>query len=70
MTGVQTCALPIYRSLDLRNVLPKLEIENGGGHEGAIGFRVERSNIDDFGAFVARIVETLKKEVQRDTGEE
>jgi nanoRNase/pAp phosphatase (c-di-AMP/oligoRNAs hydrolase) len=56
-----------YRSLDLREMLPKLEIENGGGHEGAIGFRVERSKIDDFGAFVLRIVETLKEEVRQNT---
>ena len=55
-----------YRSLDLREVLPKLGIENGGGHEGAIGFRVDKSEIGDMQSFTARIVETLKAEVERD----
>ncbi|MFO8065400.1 MAG: DHH family phosphoesterase [Spirochaetota bacterium] len=54
-----------YRSLDLRGVLSKLEIENGGGHEGAIGFRVEKSDIGDMTSFTAHVVETLKAEVER-----
>lgn len=53
-----------YRSLDLRQILPELDIENGGGHEGAIGFRIEKSAVGDFSALVSRIVETLKTAVQ------
>jgi nanoRNase/pAp phosphatase (c-di-AMP/oligoRNAs hydrolase) len=57
-----------YRSLDLREVLPELDVENGGGHEGAIGFRVEKSTVDDFQAFVKRTVGTLKAAVERHSG--
>ncbi|NBF41049.1 MAG: hypothetical protein GVY14_11595 [Spirochaetes bacterium] len=52
-----------YRSLDLRSILPELEIENGGGHEGAIGFRVEKSEVEDFAAYVEHVVATLKRAV-------
>ncbi|MFO7781899.1 MAG: DHH family phosphoesterase [Spirochaetia bacterium] len=54
-----------YRALDLRTVLPELEIENGGGHEGAIGFRVEKSEVDDFAAYVDHVVATLKRAVRQ-----
>jgi nanoRNase/pAp phosphatase (c-di-AMP/oligoRNAs hydrolase) len=57
-----------YRSLDLREVLPELAVDNGGGHEGAIGFRIEKSRVDDFPAFVRRAVDVLKAAVERDRG--
>ncbi len=54
-----------FTNLDLRGVLVKLGIENGGGHPGAIGFRVERSGIGDFTAFARdlclRIEDILKE---------
>ncbi len=49
-----------YRALDLRTLLPILHIENGGGHEGAIGFRIPRREIRDLNAFVKTIVETVE----------
>jgi nanoRNase/pAp phosphatase (c-di-AMP/oligoRNAs hydrolase) len=55
-----------YRSLDLREILPKLNIENGGGHEGAIGFRIEKSDVHDFPALVRNIVATLKEAVRQE----
>jgi nanoRNase/pAp phosphatase (c-di-AMP/oligoRNAs hydrolase) len=54
-----------YKEYDLRNLLAVLDIANGGGHEGAIGFRVPRGQIGDFAAYLekllARIEEALPK---------
>lgn len=36
-----------YKKLDLRSVLKKLRIQNGGGHPGAIGFRLKKSSVSD-----------------------
>ncbi len=36
-----------YSGIDLREVLVRLGIVNGGGHPGAVGFRVERSAMDE-----------------------
>ena len=45
-----------YKELDLRQVLAHLGITNGGGHEGAVGFRVPRGEVEDFPAFIDNIV--------------
>ncbi len=45
-----------YKLLDLRTLLSDFGIEDGGGHAGAIGFRIERGNVSDIDAFVRRIV--------------
>ena len=45
-----------YRELDLRTVLEHFKFENGGGHEGAVGFRLPRTQVADFSAFIERIV--------------
>jgi nanoRNase/pAp phosphatase (c-di-AMP/oligoRNAs hydrolase) len=52
-----------FRGIDLRDLLPLLGITNGGGHEGAIGFRVERDQVPDLGAFVDRILDTLHQQI-------
>lgn len=41
-----------FRDLDLRTILDEADIENGGGHEGAIGFRIPRSTIADLSAYL------------------
>ena len=52
-----------FRDLDLRVILEKAGIENGGGHEGAIGFRLLKEQIEDIesyaGSLVTRIEELL-----------
>lgn len=48
-----------YKSYDLRNFLKKMNIENGGGHEGAIGFRVPKDVIDDYQKYVMSIVKKV-----------
>jgi diguanylate cyclase (GGDEF)-like protein len=45
-----------FTGLDLRELLTKLAIENGGGHPGAIGFRFPRDQIPDVPAKAAEIV--------------
>ena len=50
-----------YLHIDLRNVLEGLQIENGGGHPGAIGFRVKKDEINDFAGFTADIVSQAEK---------
>jgi diguanylate cyclase (GGDEF)-like protein len=48
-----------WKKYDLRNLLTIFSIANGGGHEGAIGFRVPRDEIPDFSAYVSRLVEGI-----------
>ena len=50
-----------YLHIDLRTVLEGLHIENGGGHPGAIGFRVKKDEIKDFAGFTADIVSRTEK---------
>ncbi len=52
-----------FQGLDLRKILTTLKVENGGGHEGAIGFRLDRSEIEDFDAYVNSVVDTIYKEL-------
>jgi nanoRNase/pAp phosphatase (c-di-AMP/oligoRNAs hydrolase) len=45
-----------YKELDLREVIAHLGITNGGGHEGAVGFRVPRGEIENYTEFIKIIV--------------
>lgn len=49
-----------FKTLDLRDIIKKFEIKNGGGHEGAIGFRFPVEEIDDLEAFVERFIANLE----------
>jgi nanoRNase/pAp phosphatase (c-di-AMP/oligoRNAs hydrolase) len=49
-----------YNTLDLRTVLKKLKIDNGGGHPGAIGFRISRDKIADPGKFLEELAGNLE----------
>ena len=46
---------------DLRTILTKLKIENGGGHPGAIGFRIKKSDIKDVASYTADMVDQIEK---------
>ena len=52
-----------YKKYDLRNMLSLFSIENGGGHEGAIGFRLPRSEVKDYKKYVGGLIEGLEKEL-------
>jgi nanoRNase/pAp phosphatase (c-di-AMP/oligoRNAs hydrolase) len=45
-----------FKGLDLRTILLKFGIENGGGHQGAIGFRVKRHTVPDIDEYVKNII--------------
>jgi nanoRNase/pAp phosphatase (c-di-AMP/oligoRNAs hydrolase) len=49
-----------YKTFDLRTVLDLFSIEDGGGHEGAIGFRIEKEKIPDLDGFVAKLVRGIE----------
>jgi nanoRNase/pAp phosphatase (c-di-AMP/oligoRNAs hydrolase) len=44
-----------FTSLDLRTILERLHISNGGGHPGAIGFRVKKADVPDLQSYTAWI---------------
>jgi diguanylate cyclase (GGDEF)-like protein len=54
-----------WKEYDLRNFLTVFSIQNGGGHEGAIGFRVPRAEIPDFEGYVQNIVKGIEAEISR-----
>lgn len=49
-----------YKAIDLRTVLKTFSISNGGGHEGAIGFRIPKSEIDDLEHFVEQMIRGIE----------
>ena len=57
-----------FLDTDLRAVLNDLEIENGGGHPGAIGFRVKKDSVTDIEGFTVNIVDQVEKLVGEITG--
>jgi diguanylate cyclase (GGDEF)-like protein len=50
-----------YKKFDLRELMSLLSIQNGGGHEGAIGFRVPRGEVGDFEAFIDGLVSRIEE---------
>jgi nanoRNase/pAp phosphatase (c-di-AMP/oligoRNAs hydrolase) len=48
-----------YNGLDLRAVLKNLKIEDGGGHPGAVGFRIPGKEIDKLDKFLAGLAKDL-----------
>jgi diguanylate cyclase (GGDEF)-like protein len=54
-----------WKEYDLRNFLAAFAIRNGGGHEGAIGFRVPRSEVPDFEAYVQSLIKGIEAEISR-----
>ncbi len=52
-----------FKGYDVRAILNRFSIQNGGGHEGAIGFRFKKSEITDFHQLVNDLVEGIKEEL-------
>ncbi len=52
-----------YKGFDLRTLLTLLSIENGGGHEGAIGFRIPKRSLKDLKSYAAQIVPKIDEVV-------
>jgi nanoRNase/pAp phosphatase (c-di-AMP/oligoRNAs hydrolase) len=57
------------RNLDLRDLLERMGIENGGGHEGAIGFRIPKDKIGDFHGYISEIISNLEQLIMAKTGD-
>ena len=49
-----------WKKYDLRDLLTLLAIQNGGGHEGAIGFRIPRTLVPDLDEYVGRMVQAIE----------
>ncbi len=49
-----------YKGYDLRKLIGLFSIANGGGHEGAIAFRVPRDQVPDFDGYIAGIVSGIE----------
>ncbi|MBP7584367.1 MAG: hypothetical protein KBA61_10060 [Spirochaetes bacterium] len=52
-----------FKSYDLRKILEIFKIENGGGHEGAIGFRFPASEMKDPAGYTKKLIDRLEKEL-------
>lgn len=52
-----------YKEFDLRKVIEMFAIANGGGHEGAIGFRFPKNEMQDPKGYAQTIIDRLKKEL-------
>ena len=53
-----------WKKYDLRRLLPLLSIANGGGHEGAIGFRVPRAQVPDFDGYVTSLLKGIEDAIR------
>jgi nanoRNase/pAp phosphatase (c-di-AMP/oligoRNAs hydrolase) len=49
-----------YKAIDLRSVLKTFSISNGGGHEGAIGFRIPKSEIENLELYVEQMIRGIE----------
>ena len=49
-----------YRELDLRRILDAFSIKNGGGHPGAIGFRLPEEEVPDVPEYSRRLIRGIE----------
>jgi len=54
-----------YKSFDLRQVLELFNFTDGGGHEGAIGFRLPRNQIQNLSEYVGSLVRGIDEATSR-----
>jgi nanoRNase/pAp phosphatase (c-di-AMP/oligoRNAs hydrolase) len=50
-----------FQSLDLRDLLEHFKIENGGGHPGAVGFRIPVEELGDLKTFTDTFLQELER---------
>jgi nanoRNase/pAp phosphatase (c-di-AMP/oligoRNAs hydrolase) len=55
-----------YKKFDLRRILEELSYQNGGGHEGAIGFRIPKSQAGDLDRYVLELIGKVETLVARE----
>jgi nanoRNase/pAp phosphatase (c-di-AMP/oligoRNAs hydrolase) len=54
-----------FRDVDLRDLLTQFEIENGGGHAGAIGFRAPKDQVGDLETFSNGLLKIMDEAVEK-----
>jgi nanoRNase/pAp phosphatase (c-di-AMP/oligoRNAs hydrolase) len=54
-----------WKKYDVRSILPLFSIKNGGGHEGAIAFRVPRDSVSDFDAYIRMLVDGIEAAIPK-----
>jgi nanoRNase/pAp phosphatase (c-di-AMP/oligoRNAs hydrolase) len=52
-----------FKSYDLREIIKLFSIKNGGGHEGAVGFRIPSPEIDNIEGYALKLVERAEEEI-------
>ncbi len=52
-----------FKRYDLREIIKLFSIENGGGHEGAVGFRIPTTEISDVDVYALEIVERTEEAI-------
>jgi nanoRNase/pAp phosphatase (c-di-AMP/oligoRNAs hydrolase) len=55
-----------FQTFDLRRILDLFSIKNGGGHEGAIGFRISRREIGDIPSFVLSLISGIEEAIEKE----
>ena len=55
-----------YKKYDLRRILEELSYQNGGGHEGAIAFRIPKSQVGDLDCYVLELIGKVEALVARE----
>ncbi|MBN1835821.1 MAG: hypothetical protein JW820_08215 [Spirochaetales bacterium] len=55
-----------YKRFDLRRILQELSYPNGGGHEGAIGFRIPKAEVTDLNAYVVELIGKIEELMERE----
>lgn len=55
-----------YRRFDLRRILEELGFDNGGGHEGAIGFRFPKSRVADLQDYAVELIGRIEALLERE----
>lgn len=53
-----------FKTFDVRNILTQFSIENGGGHEGAIGFRIPRKELPDLSSYVETLIIGIENTIE------
>jgi nanoRNase/pAp phosphatase (c-di-AMP/oligoRNAs hydrolase) len=54
----------VFIKTDLREVLEWLSVENGGGHPGAVGFRITKDEVKDIAAYTSELVSRIEELVK------
>ncbi|MDR2759446.1 MAG: DHH family phosphoesterase [Spirochaetaceae bacterium] len=50
-----------FPTIDLRGVLSVLDFRNGGGHPGAVGFRVKKADVPDIAAYTEALIARIEE---------